>query len=263
MRRHPTLAIPVLLGLLVGGCSEDAPAVDGPSSSIAPLALSGPLTVFAASSLTEAFTDTRSALAAAAPHLSLSLAFAGSQALVRQLTDGAPADVVALADQRSMDQLVGAGLVAAPRVFARNTLQIAVAPGNPKHVTGLPDLARSGLIVVLADPSVPVGAYAQQVLDKVGVEVRPASLELDVKAALAKVTSGEADAAIVYATDVRAAGAKVTGVTIPATDNLLAEYSLAVVKASGHQALAAAFMAQILTGAGQRALRARGLLPPA
>jgi molybdate transport system substrate-binding protein len=220
----------------------------------------GRVTVFAAASLTEAFHDEQARLAGADPGLHLSFDFAGSQALVSQIRQGAPADVLAAADQRTMQTLVAAGLVEPPVTFARNRLEIAVAPGNPRHVGGLADLARPGLTVVLDDPSVPAGRYSAQVLRRAGVTVHPASRELDVKAALAKVVSGEADATIVYATDVRAAGARVAGVPIPVGQNVVASYPVAVVRASRHRAAARAFVAWLTSPAGRAVLRAHGFV---
>jgi molybdate transport system substrate-binding protein len=217
----------------------------------------GPVTIFAAASLTDAFG------ALPEPGVRPSFDFAGSQALVTQIQQGAPADVFASADQKNMQRLVDAGLVEAPKVFARNALAIVVAPGNPKHISGLADLARRDVIVVLADPSVPAGNYAHQALAAAGVTVHPKSLELDVKSTLAKVTSGEADAAIVYATDAKAAGAKATGVAIPTAQNVIAAYPIAVVKATKHHAAAQAFVDAVLSPSGQRVLADRGFLSAA
>lgn len=227
-----------------------------------PEAMSGTLTVFAAASLTEAFTDDKAKLSRTDPGLALEFSFAGSQQLVAQLQSGAPADVVATADEPSMQKLVAAGLVEPPRDFAANVLEVVVAPGNPKQIRSLADLARTDLKVVLADPSVPAGRYGRQVLDRQGIKVNPVSLELDVKSALAKVELGEADAAIVYATDVRSAGARATGVQIPPAENIVARYPVAVVRTSSHPELARAFVDQLVSGAGQSALRARGFLGP-
>ncbi|MEY2588490.1 MAG: molybdate transport system substrate-binding protein [Acidimicrobiaceae bacterium] len=221
---------------------------------------SGALTVLAAASLTESFNDAKPILER--DGLSITYSFAGSQSLVTQLQQGAPADVIATADQSTMQKLVDAGLVDPPTVFARSSLAIVVAPGNPKGVKSLADLARSDLAVVLADPSVPAGKLAQQVLDKAGVKVVPKSLELDVKSTLTKVTSGEADAAIVYVTDVRAAGAKVAGVTIPDEQNAVASYPIAVVKATGNRTGAEAFVNSARHGPVQDALMGRGFGPP-
>ncbi|HZQ28736.1 MAG TPA: molybdate ABC transporter substrate-binding protein [Acidimicrobiales bacterium] len=246
----------VALSVVLGGC--------GPSTKTAAttLPLTGNLTVFAAASLTEAFTAEKATLASKAPHLTVTYSFAGSQALVTQIQQGAPADVFASADQKSMQKLVDAGLVDAPRVFARNKLEIVVAPGNPKHITGLADLAQPGLVVVLEDPSVPAGAYSRQALQKAGVTVKPKSLELDVKSTLAKVTSGEADAAIVYVSDVQSAGTRATGVAIPDAQNVVATYPVAVVKASKNHAAATAFVDEVVSGSGQAALRHQGFLAP-
>jgi molybdate transport system substrate-binding protein len=220
-----------------------------------------PVTAFAASSLTDAFTQLKARLPPRDPPLKLTYSFAGSQALVQQVIQGAPADVVATADQNTMQKLVDQGLVGRPRVFARNTLEIVVAPGNPKRVEGLADLSRSDVSVVLEEPSVPAGRYSQQILASAHVTVKPRSLELDVRSTLAKVTSGEADAAIVYVTDVRSAAGKATGIPIPAGQNVVASYPIAVVKASVHAKAAAEFIDDLLSAAGQRVLVDAGFLP--
>lgn len=213
------------------------------------------LTVFAAASLTEAFTMMESGVELEQDGVRVTYSFGGSQALVQQVLDGAPADVIATADQRTMDRLVRAGLVESPVVFARNSLVIAVEAGNPKGVRDMRDLARPDVFVVLADPSVPAGRYAADVLRTEGVTVQPRSLELDVKAALAKVTNGEADAAVVYTTDVRAARTKVQGIPIP---NAEAVHSVATVRASDHRDAAHAFIAYLVEGKGRVVLRAAG-----
>lgn len=220
----------------------------------------GPVTVLAASSLTTPLTTVKPELVARHHGLRVTYSFAGSQSLVRQIESGAPADVVATADPRTMQALVDARLVDPPVVLARNRLSIVVAPGNPKHVTGLADLARADVTVVLADPSVPVGGYAEQALRRAAVNVKPRSLELDVSAALSKVTSGEADAAIVYETDVKAAGRRATGVAIPDADNVIATYPVAVVKATRHRAAARVIIDELLHGAGRRALARAGFV---
>ena len=222
--------------------------------------MTGPLTVFAAASLTAPFNAAKARLVAENPGFSLTYSFAGSQQLVAQISAGAPGDIVATADEETMARLVAADLVETPTTFARNTLQIAVAPRNPKTITSLGDLPRPGLKVVLADPSVPAGRYARQALDKAGVTVRPVSLELDVKSALGKVTSGEADAAVVYVTDVAAGGTAVAGVDIPAVHNVVASYPVAVVRATRNRAASRAFVDQLLHGAGRAALLAHGFL---
>lgn len=249
MRRRQ-IALLALLPVLLWGCGGD----DGKASSNASSGSTAPKekpTVLAAASLTEAFEELGGA----------TFTFAGTSALVTQVQQGAPADVFASADEKNMQKLVDAGLVEAPQVFARNTLEIVTAAGNPRHVTGLAGLADPGLTVVLADPSVPVGSYAQQVLAKAGVTVKPRSLELDVKSALLRVTTGEADAAIVYASDVDAAGTKVAGVEIPAAQNVIATYPIAVLRSAPHRAAARAFVEGVLSKRGQAALADHGFLP--
>lgn len=224
--------------------------------------LSGAITVFAAASLTDAFKDAEPGLEAAGPGFKATYSFAGSQQLVTNIKNGAPADVIATADTKTMQALVDAGLVATPQNFARNRLEIAVARGNPKGITGLTDLARPDVAVVLADPSVPAGNFARQALQKARVSVTPKSNELDVKSALLKVESGDADAAIVYTTDVAAASSKVDGVVVPDAQNVIAVYPIAVVRATANPAAAAAFVREAVSGLVQQALLRRGFLAP-
>jgi molybdate transport system substrate-binding protein len=251
--------IAVVTLVALAGCGNSSKS----SSSSAGSKLAGDLNVFAAASLTNAFTDEQTALKTSTPDLSLTYNFAGTQQLVQQIQSGAPADVIASADQKNMQTLIDAGLVETPTVFARNKLEIAVAPGNPKHIRTLADLEKPGVVLVLADPSVPAGKYARQAFDRAGLPApKPKSLELDVKATLAKLTSGEADAVVVYVTDVKAAGDKVQGVEIPANQNVIATYPIAALKDSKHRAAAEAFVNEIASGGGQQVLAARGFLPP-
>ena len=211
--------------------------------------------VFAAASLTETF----NAIAAAHP---ARFSFGASSALATQLEQGAPADAIATADEVTMKKLVDAGLVDAPQVFAKNRLEIAVEPNNPEGVQGLADLAKAGLKVVLAGEQVPVGRYARQALGAANVTVVPVSLEPDVKAVLTKVQLGEADAGIVYATDVRAAKGKVTGVAIPEAQNVVAMYPIAVSKRAANPAAAKAFVAFVLSAEGRAILERFGFAAP-
>lgn len=252
-------ALVALLGASCGGAGAPPRSVSPaglPGSSVPGLA--GSLTVFAAASLTGAFNDDKARLVAENPGFSLTYSFAGSQQLVAQIGSGAPVDVVATADPESMAKLVGAGLVETPTDFAGNSLQIAVAPGNPKAVKGLADLARSSLRVVLADPSVPAGRYTRHVVATAGVTVKPVSLDLDVKSVLRKVASGEADAGVVYVSDVVAAGPSVAGIEIPREQNVVATYPVAVVRATRNPGAARAFVDQLLHGPGREALLAHG-----
>ncbi len=189
----------------------------------------------------------------------MDLNFGGSAALATQITQGAPADVFASADQPNMQKVVAAGYVSAAAVFATNRLQVVVGHGNPKGIHSLADLARPGLVLVLCAPAVPCGAYGAQALSKAGVTVHPASQEQDVKAVVTKVHLGEADAGIVYRTDVRAAGSGVEGVDIPAEQNVTAAYPIAVLK--GAVPAAGGFVDFVRSPQGQRILAGFGFGP--
>ncbi len=240
--------------------SSDSPSTTAGSSTSR---LTGPLNVFAASSLTGAFNNVKTTLKTSDPAISLTYNFAGSQALVTQIQQGAPADVFASADLNNMKKLQDAGLVEAPKTFAKNLLEIAVAPGNPKNVKTLADLEKPGVTLVLADPSVPAGKYARQAFTRARLPApKPKSDELDVKSTLAKLTLGEADAVVVYVSDVKSAGDKVLGITIPDDQNVLATYPIAALTGSKNLAGAEAFVDEIASGSGQKALTAAGFLPP-
>lgn len=257
------MAVAAALAALLAACSSSPSATSGTTAGGAPTpSISGSLNVFAAASLTEAFDSARPKLTAGHPGLSISYSFAGTNTLVAQIEQGAPADVIASADTVNMNKLVAEGLVEAPVVFARNKLEIAVAPGNPKHITGLADLAKPGVSVVLEAQGVPAGDYTRALLAQLHLTVTPRSLETDVKSALAKVTSGEADATVVYVTDVHAAGPSVTGIAIPDSDQPSITYPIAVVKASRNQAAARAFVQSAVSGDVQNALEEAGFLPP-
>jgi molybdate transport system substrate-binding protein len=224
--------------------------------------MTGSLTVFAAASLTGAFNTAKPTLESQNPGFSLTYNFAGSNTLVTQIQQGAPADVFASADQPNMQKLVSAGLVETPVVFVKNKLEIAVAPGNPKHITSLQDLAKPGVTVVLCAPGVPAGDYNRMVEQQLGTTITPKSLAPDVKTAITTVSSGEADATVVYTTDVKAAGSSVSGVTVP--DNIQPDitYPIAVVKATHNQSAAEAFVQSAVSGVVQQDLLAAGFLPP-
>jgi molybdate transport system substrate-binding protein len=225
--------------------------------------MSGDLTVFAASSLTDAFGALGKALEAANPGTRITFSFGGSSALVAQLQQGAPADVFASADQPNMKKLTDAGLQAEPPVdFATNKLKIVVPKGNPKHIASLSDLARPGVIVALCAPSVPCGSFAAQALQKAGVSVSPASLEDSVRGVLSKAQLGEIDAGIVYATDVLAGGDKVQGISIPDQVNPIAVYPIAVLQSAQNPAGARAFQSFVRSPAGQAVVARYGFLAP-
>jgi molybdate transport system substrate-binding protein len=237
-----------------------AGAACGGEASSSASAKSSTINVFAASSLTEVFTKLADEFTAAPPETRVVLNFAGSNDLVTQLQQGAPAEVFASADMANMD--TAGGLVNAPQVFAGNTLAIAVAPGNPEHVAGLADLSRADLKVVLAAPEVPAGKYASEIITRAGVSVAPVSFEVTVKGVVTKIALGEADAGIVYVTDVTAAKGKIESVPIPATQNLIASYPIATLVSSGGDAQAQAFVDLVLSDQGQRVLASYGFLPP-
>jgi molybdate transport system substrate-binding protein len=263
-------AVPaVAAALLVSACGSSSKSSGSTTTTGAPSttastasAMTGTLSVFAAASLTSAFNNAQTTLTGANPGLNLTYNFAGSNTLVTQIQQSAPADVFASADAKNMQTLVTAGLVETPVTFAKNTLQIAVAAGNPKGITGLADLAKPGVTVVLEATGVPAGDYTRQVLATKKLTVTPKSLETDVKSALAKVTSGEADATVVYRTDVAAGGAKIQGVTVPDADQPAITYPIAVVKATKNHAAAQAFVDSAVSGDVQKALIAAGFAPP-
>jgi len=228
--------------------------IGGPSGGGPPI--KNVITVFAAASLQPAF-DKMATPLVDRDELGIQFSYAGTQTLTTQLTQGAPADVFASADVAHMTTLNAAGLVQQSHVFAHNRLEIVVAKGNPQGIHSLADLGRRDLVIVLADPSVPAGKYAQQALAKAKVTVRPASLEQQVTGVLSKVALGEADAGIVYVSDIVTSG-KVDGVAIPDAQNVIADYPIAVLKAAKSQTGATQFVDFVLSPDGQALLKAAG-----
>ena len=227
-----------------------ATTTEAPAST-APAGVEGDITVFAAASLTESFTEVGDAFTAANPDATATFSFDASSALVQQITEGAPADVFASADTANMTKLTDAGLNGSePEIFATNLLTIIVAPGNPLGITGVADLANPAIKTVICAPEVPCGNYANQIFTAAGVTVTPVSLEQNVRGVVTKVTAGEADAGIVYVTDVIAAGDAADMVEIPDDINVVAEYPIATVAASQNQEVGEAFI-DFLTGAGR------------
>lgn len=223
----------------------------------------GAIIVFAASSVGNAFDRVGEELTRLYPGTKITFVYGSSSTLATQIVNGAPADVFASADEPNMQKVAGAGLAkGAPSIFATNRLQIVVAPGNPKRIAALADLARHDLVVVLAAPSVPAGRYAMEALGKAGVTVAPASLEVDVRAALNKVALGEADAGIVYVTDVISARARVTGVDIPEQHQALARYPVVALADSRNDRLSDHFVGFLLAVEGQRVLSEFGFTRP-
>jgi molybdate transport system substrate-binding protein len=233
------------------------------------------LTVFAAASLKDAFTDLAQVLARRQPAISVRFNFAGSQQLALQLQQGARADVFASADQRWMEAVRDSGLVAGtPRVFARNRLVVVTPAANPGRVDRLEDLARRGLKLVLAAEAVPVGKYSREALSRLAgapgfgadyparVLRNVVSQEENVKAVVAKVQLGEADAGIVYVSDVaRPSRRAVRVLEIPDQYNVVATYRIAVLRTAGQKVGAGAFVALLVAPEGQALLARHGFLP--
>ncbi|WP_166906237.1 molybdate ABC transporter substrate-binding protein [Mycobacterium sp. DL440] len=242
---------------LIGGCSADQDGAS-PSTSSA-----GSITVFAAASLKSAFTEIGEQFKTDNPGASVEFSFAGSSDLVTQLTQGAGADVFASADTRNMDKAVAADLVeGAPVNFATNTLTIAVTPGNPKGIKAFADLAKPGTSVVVCAPPVPCGGATEKVEKATGVTLSPVSEETSVTDVLGKVTSGQADAGLVYVTDAAGAGDKVASVSFPEAAQAVNTYPIAVLKQSKQADLAHRFVDVVNGEAGQKALAKAGFAKP-
>ena len=245
-----------------GGAASTAAATTAAPATTATAGVEGDITVFAAASLTEAFTEVGEAFTAANPDASATFSFDASSALVQQITEGAPADVFASADVANMDKLIDAGLNGSePVIFATNLLTIIVAPDNPLGITGVADLTNPDIKTVICAPEVPCGNYANQIFTTAGVTVTPVSLEQNVRSVVTKVTAGEADAGIVYVTDVMSAGDAADMVEIPEEINVLAEYPIATVAASELQDVDEAFIDFLAGPDGQAILAAYGFGP--
>lgn len=221
------------------------------------------LTVFAAASLTSTFTELGKQFEADHDGVKVVFNFAGSSDLVAQIQQGAPADVFASADTANMDKATGDDLVEGDPVdFATNVLEIATPPDNPANVTSLQDLAKPGVKVVVCAPEVPCGAATVKVTDLAGVKLKPASEEQSVTDVLGKVTSGDADAGLVYVTDVTAAGDAVHGVEFPESDQVVNVYPIAALADSKEPDLAADFVSLVTGEQGQSVLSDAGFGAP-
>ncbi|MEU1089836.1 molybdate ABC transporter substrate-binding protein [Streptomyces sp. NPDC005892] len=264
--------------LALGACSSsgDSSSDDSSSGSASPSTgasvsasadtapkLSGTVTVFAAASLKESFTTLGAEFERAHPGTEVTFNFGGSDSLAAGITGGAPADVFAAASAKTMALVTDAhDAVGTPATFVRNQLEIATLPGNPDRVATLRDLDDSGLKVVLCDRTVPCGAAAQKALDAAGLTLTPVSYEQDVKSALTKVELKEADAAVVYKTDVKAAGDKVEGVEFPESAEAVNDYPIALLKDAPNAGAAKAFIELVRSAEGLRVLTGAGFLKP-
>ncbi|WP_164743598.1 molybdate ABC transporter substrate-binding protein [Microbacterium sulfonylureivorans] len=265
--RRPLMAALVLAGLVLAGCaSADVPAGTPPTGDSGPPAdaqeLTGDLTVFAAASLGSAFDELATQFEQRHPQVDvLPISYDGSSTLATQLLEGAPADVFASADETNMRKVVDAGLAADPALFASNTLVIAVPKGNPGGVKVIEDLAVPGLTVVLCAPEVPCGAASQSLLAGNEVDVTPASLEQNVTAVLTKVAAGEADAGLVYTTDVRGRD-DVQAVQAAGAEEVVNRYPIAALGDASNPDAAAAFADFVLSAAGRAVLGEFGFGAP-
>jgi molybdate transport system substrate-binding protein len=220
--------------------------------------LTGTLTVFAAASLTDVFTDFADELEAQNPSLDVVLVVGGSSALAQQLIAGAPADVFAAADETTMHLAVEGGVVDDPQPFARNLLALTVPAGNPGDVQGLADLARPELIVALCASEVPCGRATDQLLLEQGVTPSVDTREQDVRSVLTKIELGEVDAGLVYATDARVAAESVETVLITGAESVATTASIALVTARTQPEAATQFLALVTSAEGARILREAG-----
>jgi molybdate transport system substrate-binding protein len=251
------------LGLLATGCGSSIQSSDPTPASAETHTQPVTLTVFAAASLKSTFTAIGEDFEDAHPGTTVTFSFAGSSDLVTQIQGGAPADVFASADTKNMDKLTKDDLVdGTPVNFASNTLEIAVPPDNPANVSSLRDLARPDVKVVVCAPQVPCGAATQKVETASGVDILPVSEESSVTDVLNKVTSGEADAGMVYVTDVKSAGDKVKGVTFEESSEAVNTYPIATIAASKDKELAKQFVEMVSGPDGQQILAAAGFAKP-
>jgi molybdate transport system substrate-binding protein len=259
MRRF-AVAAAGLVAVAAAGCSSSSSSSAPSGSSSAPA--TGTITVFAAASLTEAFTKLGQQFQAAHKGDTVKFSFGPSSGLAAQITSGAPADVFASASPKTMQEVVSAGDASGAQNFAKNFAEVAVPPSNPGKVSSVNDLAKSSVKVALCQPQVPCGGVAAEVFKNAGITVQPVTLQPDVKSVLTQVETGNVDAGMVYVTDVMAAGSKVTGVTIPASENASTLYPIATVTSSKHKPIAQEFVAYVLSPTGQQVLAAAGFQKP-
>ena len=252
-------AVALVLAVGLAACSSSSKSSGSVKGN-----LSGTLKVFLGSSLTKAFTAFGQEFEAAHPGSKVELNPGSSTTLAAQIQGGADADVFASADTKNMKKLQDGGQVTAtPVVFAKNQMEIAVEPGDPKKVTKVADLSNSKLIVVLCASEAPCGKYADQLLAQDNVKVTPKSREIDAASTLTKVSSANADAAIVYVTDVKGAGSEVEGVDIPTDQNVVATLPIAALKDSKNAALADAWVKFVTSPAQEQKLQDQyGFLAP-
>ena len=249
MRRLASLVMVPIFGLVFAGCASS----DDTTTS---------LRIAATSSLTEVFNDIGEQFMLANPDITIAFNFASSSDLALQISQGLPADVFASADVKNMAKVTDAGLLLGQSVtFATNSLEIVVEKGNPLFVDSLAQLATPGLLFVTCPIEVPIGGYTAEVLRNAGVTVTPASLEENVKGILTKVALGEADAGIVYRTDILAAGNSVTGVPIADNVNVTTKYLVGALRDSQNQDASQRFIIFLSSEQGQKIFSQFGFGP--
>jgi len=258
--RLAAAALMAIAGVLLAACSAPTAA---PSATKTTDPLTGTVTVLAAASLTEVYGDLAARFEKLHPNVTITENFGGSSALAAQIVQGAPADLFATANEATMKTVTDAGLAdGAPVVYATNILTLVVPPSNPAGVKTVADLARPGVKVALCDKTVPCGSAAISLLTAEKLTVTPVTLETDVKAVLTKVELDEVDAGLVYVTDARTAGAKVTQIPIPDAANVINRYPIVVLAGSTNKKAARAFEQFILSATGTAALKNAGFGAP-
>jgi molybdate transport system substrate-binding protein len=259
------LAVVSAPALVFAACGDDDDDDAGSSTTEAPTgesALEGDITVFAAASLTDAFTELGTTFESENPDASVEFNFGASSALREQILAGAPADVFASANPSNMDQVVDGGAASGPEDFVTNLLEIAVPAGNEAGVTGLDDFADPDLLVGLCAEEVPCGEFGREALANAGITPSIDTNEPDVRSLLTKIEAGDLDAGIVYVTDVMAAGDAVEGVDIPADENVIATYPIAALTDAANAEVAGAFVDFVLSNEGQEILQSYGFDAP-
>ncbi|HET6835266.1 MAG TPA: molybdate ABC transporter substrate-binding protein [Acidimicrobiales bacterium] len=260
LRLLAVVSVPALVLAACGG--DDAASSSTPGAPADEPALDGDIAVFAAASLTDAFTELGTAFESENEDVSVEFNFGASSALREQILAGAPADVFASANTSNMDQVVDGGASTGPENFATNQLQIAVPAGNEAGVTGLDDFANADLLIGLCAAEVPCGELGREALANAGVAPSVDTNEPDVRSLLTKVEAGDLDAGIVYVTDVLAAGDAVESIDIPADENVIATYPIAALTGAADAAVADAFVEFVLSDAGQQVLDSYGFDAP-
>jgi molybdate transport system substrate-binding protein len=254
-RTSAVAAITLLAMATLAGCGSSNKSGDSGK-------ITGTIHVFAAASLTGTFTALGKQFEKAHAGTKVDFQFAASSALATQITQGAKADVFASAAPSNMQTVNKAGDATTSTTFAKNQMEMAVPPDNPKRISSLIDLTKPGVKVALCQAQVPCGKTALQVFSNAKITVKPATEQPDVKSTLTQIENDAVDAGVVYVTDVKAAGAKVTGVEIPANVNATTDYPIAVIKSTSHKATAQAWVDFVLSATGQSALSAAGFLSP-